>query len=35
MTGLLDAAREVKDDGGFSFVDRCVTTPDLNKLMGI
>ena len=34
MSGLLDAAREVKD-GQFSFVDRCVTTPDLNKLMGI
>jgi 2-methylisocitrate lyase-like PEP mutase family enzyme len=35
MTGLLDAAREVKEKGQFSFVDRCVTTPDLNKLMGI
>jgi 2-methylisocitrate lyase-like PEP mutase family enzyme len=35
MTGLLDAAREVKDEGGFSFVERCVTTADLNKLMGI
>lgn len=35
MTGLLDAAREVKDAGEFSFVDRCVTTADLNKLMGI
>jgi 2-methylisocitrate lyase-like PEP mutase family enzyme len=34
MTGLLDAAREVKDTGGFSFVDRCVTTPELVKLMG-
>jgi 2-methylisocitrate lyase-like PEP mutase family enzyme len=33
MTGLLDAAREVKEKGQFSFVDRCVTTPDLNKLM--
>jgi 2-methylisocitrate lyase-like PEP mutase family enzyme len=35
MTGLLDAAREVKDEGHFSFVDRCATTTDLNKLMGI
>lgn len=35
MTGLLDAALEVKDAGQFGFVDRCVTTPQLNKLMGI
>jgi 2-methylisocitrate lyase-like PEP mutase family enzyme len=35
MTGLLDAAREVKDTGGFGFLERCVTTPDLNELMGI
>jgi len=35
MTGLLDAAREVKDTGRFSFVDRCVATAELNKLMGI
>ena len=35
MTGLLDAACEVKDPGQFSFLDRCVTTPELNKLMGI
>jgi 2-methylisocitrate lyase-like PEP mutase family enzyme len=34
MTALLDAAREVKETGGFSFVDRCVTTPELVKLMG-
>jgi 2-methylisocitrate lyase-like PEP mutase family enzyme len=34
MTGLLDAAREVKD-GSFGFVDECVTTPELHKLMGI
>jgi 2-methylisocitrate lyase-like PEP mutase family enzyme len=33
MTGLLDAAREVKDAGQFGFLDRCVTTPELNKLM--
>jgi 2-methylisocitrate lyase-like PEP mutase family enzyme len=35
MTGLLDAAREVKDTGQFGFVERCVTTPELNKLMHI
>jgi 2-methylisocitrate lyase-like PEP mutase family enzyme len=35
MTGLLDAAREVKDIGQFGFVDRSVATSELNKLMGI
>jgi 2-methylisocitrate lyase-like PEP mutase family enzyme len=35
MTGLLDAVREVNDEGGFRFIERCVTTADLNKLMGI
>src|SRR5262249_2156030 len=35
MTGLLDAAREVKDAGQFAFLDRCVTTPELNELMRI
>jgi 2-methylisocitrate lyase-like PEP mutase family enzyme len=35
MTGLLDAAREVKDAGQFAFLDGCVTTPELNKLMQI
>jgi 2-methylisocitrate lyase-like PEP mutase family enzyme len=35
MTGLLDAAREMKDTGKFSFLDRSVTTAELNKLMGI
>jgi len=33
MTGLLDAAREVKDAGQFGFLARCATTPELNKLM--
>jgi 2-methylisocitrate lyase-like PEP mutase family enzyme len=33
MTGFLDAATEVKDTGQFRFLDRCVTTPELNKLM--
>jgi 2-methylisocitrate lyase-like PEP mutase family enzyme len=35
MTGLLDAAREVKDTGQFGFLDRCVTTAELHKLMRI
>ena len=35
MTGLLDAAGEVKDTGHFGFLERCVTTPELNKLMRI
>jgi 2-methylisocitrate lyase-like PEP mutase family enzyme len=29
VTGLLDAAREVKDEGTFGFVERAVLTPDL------
>jgi 2-methylisocitrate lyase-like PEP mutase family enzyme len=35
MTGFLDAVREVKDTGEFTFLDRCVATAELNKLMGI
>src|SRR5712692_12014924 len=35
MTGLMDAACEVKDTGQFGFLDRCVTTAELNQLMGI
>jgi 2-methylisocitrate lyase-like PEP mutase family enzyme len=35
MTGLLDAAGQVKDKGQFTFLDRCITTAELNKLMGI
>lgn len=35
MTGLLDAAREVIDTGQFGFLDRCVTTPELNTIMRI
>jgi 2-methylisocitrate lyase-like PEP mutase family enzyme len=35
MTGLLDAIREVKDKGEFSFVDRSATTAELIKIMGI
>ena len=33
MTGFLDAAREVKDTGQFGFLDRCVTGPEVGKLM--
>jgi len=33
MTGFLDAAREVKDKGVFSFLDRCVSTADLITIM--
>ncbi len=35
MTGFLDAAREVKDTGKFSFLDRIVNTSDLTELMRI
>ncbi len=33
MTGFLDAVREVKDTGTFHFLDRCVSTAELNKTM--
>src|SRR5512133_615915 len=33
MTGFLDAVREVKDSGSFTFLDRSVSTADLLKLM--
>jgi len=35
LTGWLDAAGEVKDTSHFGFLERCVTTPELNKLMRI
>ena len=35
MTGFLEAAREVKDEGEFSFLERSAVTADLNKLMGV
>jgi 2-methylisocitrate lyase-like PEP mutase family enzyme len=31
MTGLLDAAQEARTKGTFSFVDRAMTTPELNR----
>ncbi len=33
MTGLLEAAREVKDKGTFGYLDRSLATPDLNAFM--
>lgn len=35
MTGLIDAALEVKESGAFGFLDRSKTTAQLNELMGI
>lgn len=32
MSGFLDAARQVRDTGQFAFLDRCVTTSELNQL---
>jgi len=33
MSGLLEAAREVKEKGSFSFLDHIMTTPELNGFM--
>jgi 2-methylisocitrate lyase-like PEP mutase family enzyme len=33
MSGLLDAAREVKDKGSFGYLDRSLTTQELNGFM--
>jgi 2-methylisocitrate lyase-like PEP mutase family enzyme len=33
MGGLVEAAREVKDRGTFAYVDRAISTPDLNALL--
>jgi replication-associated recombination protein RarA len=33
MTGLVDAAREVLQDGRFGDLDRSLTTPELNAFM--
>jgi 2-methylisocitrate lyase-like PEP mutase family enzyme len=33
MTGLLDAAKEVKDKGTFGYLDRTISTPDINAFM--
>jgi 2-methylisocitrate lyase-like PEP mutase family enzyme len=33
MTGLLDAAKEVRDKGTFGYLDRSIPTPELNAFM--
>ena len=33
MTGLVDAAREVKDKGTFGYLDHSLATPDVNAFM--
>ena len=33
MTGLVDAAREVKDSGTFTYLDHTIPTPEFNKFM--
>ena len=33
MSGLIDAAREVKDKGSFGYLDRGISTPDLGSYM--
>jgi len=33
ITGLVDAAREAKDKGTFGYLDRSISTPDLNTFM--
>ena len=33
MTGLLDAAREVKDKGSFGYLERCLSTAELNGFL--
>ncbi|HXM81193.1 MAG TPA: isocitrate lyase/phosphoenolpyruvate mutase family protein [Burkholderiales bacterium] len=35
MSGLLEAAREVKDKGSFAYLERSLTTPELNGFMEI
>jgi 2-methylisocitrate lyase-like PEP mutase family enzyme len=33
MSGLIDAAREVREEGSFGYLERCLTTPELNSYM--
>ena len=33
MTGLLEAAKEVKDKGTFTYLDHSIPTPELNAFM--
>ena len=34
MTGLIDAAREIREQGTFGYLERAVTTPELYDLLG-
>jgi 2-methylisocitrate lyase-like PEP mutase family enzyme len=34
MSGLFNAAREVKEQGTFGYVDTAMSTPELNGFMG-
>jgi len=31
MTGLIDAAKEAREKGTFTFIDQAVVTPELNQ----
>jgi 2-methylisocitrate lyase-like PEP mutase family enzyme len=31
MTGLIDAAKEAREKGSFTFIDHTVVTPELNQ----
>jgi 2-methylisocitrate lyase-like PEP mutase family enzyme len=33
MTGLFEAAREITDHGTFLYLDRAMTSPELNKYL--
>jgi 2-methylisocitrate lyase-like PEP mutase family enzyme len=33
MTGLFEAAREIREQGTFGYLDRCLTTTELNEFM--
>ena len=33
MSGLLEAAREVNDRGSFGYLERSLSTPELNSFM--
>jgi hypothetical protein len=33
MSGLIEAAREVRERGTFGYLDRALTTPELNGFM--
>jgi 2-methylisocitrate lyase-like PEP mutase family enzyme len=35
MSALVDAAREVRDAGSFTYLDRSLPAPELNKLLGL